>query len=160
MNQTLILDEIDKKIVTIIQKNPTITHTKLARKVNRSQPTIGMRIKKLEESGLLKFQAGLSVKNLDCYFAKVNIQTSDPSKLKQIIISCPHIIQGYRLSGSTNFVMIIACSALKELDKIVNYHFRKNPEVKIVNTEIISEIITEFVIPVDFRTESCNCLKK
>ncbi|MDX1798838.1 MAG: Lrp/AsnC family transcriptional regulator [Candidatus Lokiarchaeia archaeon] len=160
MNQTLILDEIDKRIVTIIQKDPTITHTKLAKKVNRSQPTIGMRIKKLEKSGILKFQAGLGLKNLDYSLAKIDIQTSNPTEIIHIIESCPFVIQGFRISGSTNFVIIIACSTLKDLDRIVNYHFRKNPEVKLVSTEIISELISEFIVPVEFQIKSCDCLRK
>ncbi|MFW9972710.1 MAG: Lrp/AsnC family transcriptional regulator, partial [Candidatus Odinarchaeota archaeon] len=71
INNSSVLDDIDKRIVTYIQNDPTITHTQIAKKVNRSQPTIGMRIKKLEESGVLKFQAGLNLKNLNHYFAKV-----------------------------------------------------------------------------------------
>jgi len=52
------IDEIDKNIIEIIQKDPMLTHTEIAKKVNRSQPTIGMRIRKLEKAGVLKFQAG------------------------------------------------------------------------------------------------------
>lgn len=153
------LDEIDKKIVTVIQDDPNITHTQIARKVNRSQPTIGMRIKKLEEMGILKFQAGLNLKNLDCYFLKTDIQTSNPDEISNIIKSCPYMIHGYRVSGISNFVIIIASSSLKDLDKVVNYHFRNNPAIKVVNTEIISEMINEFVIPIDFGIRSCGCIE-
>ena len=160
INETSILDDIDKRIVTFIQNDPSITYTQIAKKVNRSQPTVGMRIKKLEESGILKFQAGLNLKNADCYFAKVNIQTSDPEGIVDVIKSCPYIIHGYRISGSSNFVVIIVYSVLKDLDKIVNYHFRSNPNVKKVKIDIISEIINEFVIPVDFEVRSCSCIEE
>ena len=160
INETSVLDDIDKRIVTFIQNDPSITYTQIAKKVNRSQPTVGMRIKKLEEMGILKFQAGLNLKNADCYFAKVNIQTFDPEGIKDIIKSCPYMIHGYKVSGVSNFVVIIAYSELRDLDKIVNYHFRSNPKVKEVQIEIISEIINEFVIPVDFKVRSCNCIEK
>ena len=39
------IDNIDKKIIQIIQKEPNITHTNLAKKIGVSQPTIGIRIK-------------------------------------------------------------------------------------------------------------------
>ena len=47
------IDEIDRNIIQLIQKEPTLTHTEIAKQVNRSQPTIGMRIRKLEELGIL-----------------------------------------------------------------------------------------------------------
>ncbi|MEJ2248602.1 MAG: winged helix-turn-helix transcriptional regulator [Candidatus Lokiarchaeota archaeon] len=52
------LDEIDRKIIKIIEENPNITHTEIAERVDRSQPTVGLRIKHLEEKGILNFQAG------------------------------------------------------------------------------------------------------
>ncbi|MFX1386092.1 MAG: AsnC family transcriptional regulator, partial [Promethearchaeota archaeon] len=39
------MDDIDKRIVQFIQNDPTSTHTQIAKKINRSQPTVGMRIK-------------------------------------------------------------------------------------------------------------------
>ena len=51
------IDDIDCKIMDLIQRNPNLTHTQIAKHVNRSQPTIGMRIKKLEKLGVLKYQA-------------------------------------------------------------------------------------------------------
>ena len=69
------IDEIDKSIIEIIQKDPMLTHTEIAKKVNRSQPTIGMRIRKLEKSGVLKFTAGINVKTMDLLLARVDIQS-------------------------------------------------------------------------------------
>ncbi|MGV9200695.1 MAG: Lrp/AsnC family transcriptional regulator, partial [Promethearchaeia archaeon] len=54
------MDEIDRKILKIVQAHPTISHMKIAQKVARSQPTIGHRIKKLREKGLLEYQAGMN----------------------------------------------------------------------------------------------------
>ncbi|MFW9874354.1 MAG: Lrp/AsnC family transcriptional regulator [Candidatus Thorarchaeota archaeon] len=159
INETYGLDEIDKRIVTFIQKDPSITYTQIAKKVSRSQPTVGTRIKKLEESGILKLQAGLNLKNLGYYYAKIELQTSDPEEVIRIIKSCPYMIHGYRVYGISNFLIIIAFSILKNLDKIVNFHFRINPNISVVKIEIISEIINEFVIPIDLESSTCNCIE-
>ncbi|MFX1409350.1 MAG: Lrp/AsnC family transcriptional regulator [Promethearchaeota archaeon] len=160
VNEAFILDDIDKRIVEFIQRDPTSTHTQIAKKIKRSQPTVGMRIKKLEKSGILQFQAGLNLKNTNCYLARVTLQSSDSNSIIRIIRSCPYMIHGYRLSGISNFVIIVAYSTLQGLDKIVNYHFRKNPNIKRIEVEIITDIINTFVIPVDFKVRSCNCVKK
>ncbi|GAG89408.1 unnamed protein product, partial [marine sediment metagenome] len=52
------IDTIDCQIMDLIQKAPSLTHTEIATHVNRSQPTVGMRIRKLEKLGVLKYQAG------------------------------------------------------------------------------------------------------
>ncbi|MFX1313287.1 MAG: Lrp/AsnC family transcriptional regulator [Promethearchaeota archaeon] len=158
-NGTFILDDIDKKIVEFIQRDPTSTHTQIAKKINRSQPTVGMRIKKLEEAGILQYQAGLNLKNMNFYFAKIELQTCNPELIFDIFQSCPYMIHGYRVSGSSNFVIIIGNFTLKDIDNTINFHFRNNPEVKNVKAEIITNIINEFVIPIDLKIGSCNCFK-
>ncbi len=158
--QTYILDETDKKIVDFIQRDPTTTHTQIAQRINKSQPTVGMRIKKLEKLGILQFQAGLNLKSTGYYLAKVSFQSLDPNSIKKMIGSCPYMIQGYRLSGISDFMIIIAYPTLKGLDKIVNFHFRNNPNVNEIETDIITDIINEIVVPVDFYFRSCNCIKK
>ncbi len=159
-NEGLTLDDIDKRIVEFIQKEPTSTYTQIAKKVHRSQPTVGIRIKKLEESGVLQFQAGLNSKNINLYLAKVELQTSNTKLILNIIKSCPYMIHGYRISGITNFIIIIGSFSLKNIDKIVNYHFRSNPMIKNVKVEIITDIVNKFLIPINLKTDSCNCIKK
>ncbi|MFX1345967.1 MAG: Lrp/AsnC family transcriptional regulator [Promethearchaeota archaeon] len=158
-NEALIIDDIDKRIVEFIQRNPTSTHTQIAKKINRSQPTVGMRIKKLEKMGILTFQAGLNLKNTDYYLAKVTLQSSDPNIITPIVNSCPYMIHGYKISGISNFDIIIASTSLKGLDKIVNYHFRNNPKIRTIKIDIITDIINKIVTPVDFRFKSCKCVE-
>ncbi|MFX1457131.1 MAG: Lrp/AsnC family transcriptional regulator [Promethearchaeota archaeon] len=159
VNEELIMDDIDRRIVQFIQRDPTSTHTQIAKKINRSQPTVGMRIKKLEKLGILQFQAGLNLKKTNYFLAKVNLQSSDPNAIIQTVKACPYMIHGYRVSGISNFVIIIAHISLKGLDQIVNYHFRNNPNIRNIKIEIIMDIINEFVIPADFRVRSCNCVE-
>jgi DNA-binding Lrp family transcriptional regulator len=49
ISDKLKLDDIDRKIITLVQGDPNLTHTQIAEQINRSQPTVGMRIKKLEK---------------------------------------------------------------------------------------------------------------
>ncbi|MBY9021937.1 MAG: winged helix-turn-helix transcriptional regulator, partial [Candidatus Lokiarchaeota archaeon] len=40
-SQVFNIDAIDRSIIEIIQKEPALTHTEIAKRVDRSQPTIG-----------------------------------------------------------------------------------------------------------------------
>ncbi|MFX1258252.1 MAG: Lrp/AsnC family transcriptional regulator [Promethearchaeota archaeon] len=151
------MDEIDREIIEILQKDPNVSHTKIARKVHRSQPTIGHRIKKLENTGVLQYHVGLNLKSINLYYAKVAIQTKNPDLVIQIVKDCPHIIHALELSGRNNFEIIITSKHLKDLDKIVNFHFRNNPEVKKVKMEIILDIFNDFILPISLTTNICKC---
>ena len=52
ISEKLKLDDVDIKIISLVQEDPNLTHTQIAEKIDRSQPTVGMRIKKLEKSGI------------------------------------------------------------------------------------------------------------
>lgn len=154
-SQVFNIDEIDKSIIELIQKEPTLTHTEIAKKVNRSQPTIGMRIKKLENSGVLKFQAGINIKNMDLILARVEIQTLKPDDAIELVKKCPYMLNAFRLSGSSNISIFLVSPQLDHLDNIVNNHFRKNPDVSSVYLDIITDVVNDFVLPFDFNFENC-----
>jgi len=155
-SQVFKIDEIDKSIIELIQKEPTLTHTEIAKKVDRSQPTIGMRIRKLEKAGVLKFQAGINLKTMDLILARVEIQTLEPNDTIELVKRCPYILNAFRLSGTFNLSVFVIGSKLAHIDEIVNKHFRKNPNVSSVYIDIITDVTNDFVLPFDFNFESCS----
>ncbi|MFO8017277.1 MAG: Lrp/AsnC family transcriptional regulator [Promethearchaeia archaeon] len=149
MSEFLLMDEIDKKIMNIIQDRPNITHTEIAKKVKRSQPTIGLRIKKLMETGLLDFQAGINIKKFQNVLVRVDLQTDKPKTIFQFAEDCPNVLNAYQVSGLKNVELLMTGSNLKTLENLINHHFRKNELVKRVSIRVITNILNKFVIPVN-----------
>ena len=156
IDSILDIDEIDKNIIELIQQEPTLTHTEIAKKINRSQPTIGMRIRKLESNGVLKFQAGIDVRNLDLILARVELQTLEPDNVLKLARNCPYMLNALRLSGTSNISIFMASNKLSHIDNIVNNHFRKNPNVLSVHLDIITDAIQDFVLPFSFDFDKCT----
>ena len=150
------IDEIDKNIIEIIQKEPMLTHTEIAKKVNRSQPTIGMRIRKLEKAGVLKFQAGINVKTMDLLLARVEIQTLQPDETIKLVKNCPYMLNAFKLSGTSNLSILLVSNKLAHLDEIVNHHFRKDPNVSEVCMDLITDVTNDFVLQFDFNFKTCG----
>jgi len=157
MSEIFEMDEIDREIIKLIQQAPGLTHTQIAKKVNRSQPTIGLRIKKLEQSGVLKFQAGLNMKAADLVFSKLEIKTNLPQVILAIAKNCPFMVNAFRVSGEYNIMIIVASLNLVHLERIVNLHFRSNPEIIDVRMEVITEVMNDFVLPIDLEFGKCGC---
>lgn len=151
LSEKIGIDDIDCQIMDLIQKEPSLTHTQIAEHVNRSQPTVGMRIKKLEKLGVLKYQAGINIRVADLCFARADLQTKNPKKILNIVKNCPFMLTAFKLSGDKNISIIVAGLSLKDLDHVVNHHLRGNPEVYNVHIDIIEDVVDDFVLPIDLN---------
>ena len=156
LSERLKLDDIDRQIISIVQEDPNITHTDIAERINRSQPTVGMRIKKLEKSGVLVFQPGINFKKVNLFLATVEVKTKDPDEIMEMAKCCPFMLNAFRLSGEHNISILLASSKLDKLDNIINYHFRRNPDIGSVSMEIVTDIAKDFILPIDFDSEDHN----
>jgi Lrp/AsnC family transcriptional regulator len=153
ISDKLKLDDIDRRIITLVQDDPNLTHTQIAEKIDRSQPTVGMRIKKLEKEGILQFQPGINFRKVDLFLASVELNTKHPDEILKMAKFCPFMLNAFRLSGSHNIMILLASSNLNKLDNIVNYHFRSDPEVTSVSMNMVTEIAKDFILPIDFKSE-------
>ncbi|MFX1574970.1 MAG: Lrp/AsnC family transcriptional regulator [Promethearchaeota archaeon] len=152
------IDEIDRRIIEILQANPSISHSEIGKRINKSQPTIGMRLRKLEESGIFKYQAGINLKSFDLALVRIDLETTDPVMIEKIVNQCPFMINVLRLSGVFNLSILMVGFTLKELEKIINCHFRKNPKVNKLVMNVITDVPNDFIIPLNFDFEGCCCL--
>ena len=147
------IDNIDCMIMDLLQRDPNLTHTQIAIHVKRSQPTIGTRIKRLEKMGILKYQAGINLKVADLCFARIEIQTKLPEKTIKIVRHCPFMLNAIRLNGDINISIIIVGLNFRDIDHIVNIHFRNNPDVVTVHIDIIAGVLDDLVLPIDLNLE-------
>lgn len=154
------IDEVDRNIIDLLQNNPTLTHMEIAEKISRSQPTVGMRIHKLEEKGLLEMQRGVNFKKVDLFLASVTLRTKDPDDIFEMARVCPFIINCFKLSGEKNILLLLSASNLNKLDNMVNFHFRNNKNITNVKMEVVVDIAKDLILPVDFRSEDQNPTKE
>ena len=153
ISEKLKLDDIDRKIISMVQDQPHLTHTEIADQIDRSQPTVGMRIKKLEKSGVLQFQPGINFKKVEIFLATVEVNTKDPNDLMDMARCCPFMLNAFRVSGDHNVCVLLASTELRKLENVVNYHFRGKPDVSRVSMEVVTEIAKDFILPIDFDSE-------
>ena len=153
-NELLSIDEADKKIIEMIEEKPNITHSDIAKEIEKSQPAVGARIIKLERKHLLTKQVGFNIKKVDINVAIVHISTKDVEVIVQKIVNCPFINHAFKISGEYNVLCFIAASNLQIIEKLVDLCFRRDDNVINVKTNILIESIHDFVVPIDFQIEN------
>ncbi|MEE9376908.1 MAG: Lrp/AsnC family transcriptional regulator [Candidatus Lokiarchaeia archaeon] len=153
-NEILKIDDADKKIIEMIEKDPDITHSDIAKEIEKSQPAVGARIIKLERKHLLTKIVGFNVKEVDIKVAIVHISTKDVDKIVKKVENCPFINHAFKISGEFNVLCFIAASDLQTIEKLVDLCFRRDENVINVKTNILIESIHDFVVPIDFQIEN------
>lgn len=147
------IDADDKKIIELIEKNPSITHSEIAGEIDKSQPAVGARIIKLERKHLLTKIVGANIKKVDLKVAIVFISTKDVDKIVEKVENCPFINHAFKISGEFNVLCFVAAANLQTIERLVDICFRRDPNVINVKTNILIESIHDFVIPIDFLIE-------
>ncbi|MGQ4874552.1 MAG: Lrp/AsnC family transcriptional regulator [Promethearchaeota archaeon] len=153
-NELLGIDDDDKKIIEMIEANPNITHSEIAKEIEKSQPAVGARIIKLERKHLLTKQVGFNIKKVDLKVAIAFISTKDVESVVQKIEKCPFINHAFKISGEYNLLCFISAPDLQTIERLIDLCFRKDPNVISVKTNILIESIHDFVIPIDFQIEN------
>ncbi len=149
----LSIDSADKKIIEMIEENPDITHSAIAKEIEKSQPAVGARIIKLERKHLLTKIVGFNIKKVDLKVAIVYISTKDVEEIVKKVENCPFINHAFKISGEFNLLCFIAASDLQTIEKLVDLCFRRDKNVINVKTNILIESIHDFVVPIDFQIE-------
>ena len=152
-NELLKIDESDKKIIEMIEANPSITHSDIAKEIEKSQPAVGARIIKLERKNLLTKIVGFNIKKVDIKVVIAYISTKDVEKIVEKIKNCPFINHAFKISGEFNLLCFISASDLQTIERLIDLCFRKDADVINVKTNILIESIHDFVVPIDFQIE-------
>jgi Lrp/AsnC family leucine-responsive transcriptional regulator len=110
-----LLDEIDIRILQILQENARITHKEIADKLYKSPTAILRRIKRLEDEGYIKFYAAILDHNkIDrSLLAFTHISLKDHSKeslssFEKEVILQPEVLECVHVSGTCDFILRVA----------------------------------------------------
>ena len=135
------IDAFDRKIIGIIQEEPDIAIQALAERVGLSHTPCWRRLKKLEESGVIKGRAvlldadalGLSV----AVFAHIRMKAHDEETLEsfeRMARSRPEIMECFLMSGEADYLLRVAMPSIAEYETFLKRVLVHMPGVGAVNS--------------------------
>ncbi len=153
------IDEKDKAIISIINRNPRVTQKQLAEMLGISQPAVSMRLSKLKNAGLIEIKVGLNPEKANLVLAKVDIKAKNIDFLKYLV-RCPYVIYGGVATGKNNVCILMAAENPRTLEAIVNTHIRNIEGVEDLEFNMILDIYGKLIVPfknveVDISTMPC-----
>ena len=135
------LDEIDIKILRYLQKDGRETASKIAEKLNLTVPTITERMKKLQDSSVIKgFQAIIEPKSVSLdVSAVITVISSSSNNYQQVIdnaVDCPEIIQCFSTTGMGSLLLWVSTKNSQSLEELLR-KIQSWPDVTRTETQVI-----------------------
>lgn len=131
------MDEIDLKLIKLLQENARYSLKYLAKEVFLSTPAVSSRILKLEEAGIIKgYSAQVNLPKLGYNIkAFINLEVSPKQKPEfyPYIEACPNVLECNCVTGKFSMLIKVAFHTTEELDGFINEIQRfGNTETQIV----------------------------
>ena len=119
-----VIDDIDKKILTIIQKNAGLPLSEISKRVGISSTPCWNRIKKMEEGGVISARTivlnrkAINLAVVVFLSIRVSHQSRDwISSFQKVIDKHEEIIETHRLTGSdSDYLLKIVASSIEDYD--------------------------------------------
>ena len=150
------LDEIDIKILSVIQKNAGLPLSEISKKVGVSPTPCWNRIKKLEEEGVIEKKVTLINKrkvNLPVtVFLMITVRNHNShwtNKFSEILKKYRNILEAHRVTGSqADYIIKVVAESIQEYDEFQQVLI-KNIEFNSMSSGIsLQELKSTTILPI------------
>lgn len=151
------LSSIDWVLLTELQKNARITNRALAQAAGLAESTCLERVRALHQQGVLRgFHASIDLEPLDRLvqaLIAVRLQPKTRSAVegfRDFIITRPETLALFVVSGSDDFLVLVAVPDTRQLEAFVLDHIAQHPHIADVRTSLVYEHLQRLPIePLD-----------
>ena len=138
------LDEIDRKILRLLQDHGRMTNVELSRQVGISAPPCLRRVRTLEEAGLIRgYHADVNARELGFevqVFAMVGLDSQAESELSAFEQRCrdwPLVRECHMLNGEVDFILKCVAPDLSSFQSFLTGSLLTTPNVASVKTSLV-----------------------
>jgi len=149
------LDEIDLKILRLLQENCDLNINEIGDQVGLSHTPCWRRIKKLEDAGIIEArkcilnaeEVGLDISIF--VFVRLDIHSSEIlERFEEATKHIPEIMQCYTMSGEFDYLLRVVVPTVREYEKTIKGKLLKLPNVGVMNSHFsLNEIKNTTALP-------------
>lgn len=141
MPASLVLDDLDLRILELMQQDSSLTNQELAARVHASPPTCLRRVRRLVESGVITRQvaivdpARLGATLTAIVEISLDVQAAEAmDAFEQLAQAEPAVLQCYRVSPGPDFVLIVQVADMPAYHALAHRVFTGHANVRNVRT--------------------------
>ncbi|QSQ21204.1 Lrp/AsnC family transcriptional regulator [Pyxidicoccus parkwayensis] len=142
------LDELDIRIIDLLQRDGRATQLELSRSVGLSQPAVAERIRKLEERGVItgysaRVDAAKLGKDITAF---IGVSIEHPKYFENFakkVLALPDVLECHRVAGQDSYILKVKTANTKTLDSLLVETLRTIAGVTRTQTTIVLSSIKE-----------------
>ena len=126
---SVLLDKKDMAILKLLQENARVTVKEISEKIHLSTTPVHERIKRMEESGVIKQYVTLVDQNkvdlnlmVICYVSLKEHSKTAGVKFIKMVNELQEVIECYSISGEFDFMLKVVC---KDMNAYYDFHVNK-----------------------------------
>lgn len=151
------LDKIDKKILSCLERNARMNASAIGAEVNMSVSAVIERIKKLETSGTIKrYTIILDQEKLGMgVLAFVEVSTDTVTQnyatdaVRDFALAHPEVIECHVVTGSSDFLLKVCVDSTRSLQELLQ-KLKSVPGVSTTKTSVVMSTAKAALSPFDF----------
>lgn len=142
------INQIDYKIIDLLQRNARMTQSELAAAVGLSQPAVAERMRKLEQEGLITgYAARVDGRKLGKDItAFIGVGIDHPKynvEFAKRILALPDVLECHHVTGSDSYLLKVVTENTESLDRLISECLRIIPGVTRTHTTIVMSSVKE-----------------
>jgi Lrp/AsnC family leucine-responsive transcriptional regulator len=118
------MDEINVRLLAELSANPRLTLSELGRRVGMSSPAVAERVRRLEESGVIRgYRLELDPAALGlplAAYVRVRPNPGQLSRIAELARSIPEVVECHRVTGEDCFILKVYLPAIDQLDRLLD----------------------------------------
>ncbi len=151
----IIMDKIDRNILTLLQKEGRISISDLADKVSLSPSPCARRLKRLEEEGYIQdYQANLNKAQVGInmtFFVEVSLNRHQEKAIEEFetaLLAMKEVVNAHIVSGAYDYLIEVATPNLTGYEGFTT-KLHKIPSVKDIHTHLsVRQLNTQRILPI------------
>ncbi|MGG4456197.1 Lrp/AsnC family transcriptional regulator [Brevibacillus porteri] len=142
------MDRIDEQILGLLRENARITSSDISKQVHLSVPAVSERIRKLEDTGLIKqFTVKLDREQLGLHliaFVMVEIEkTEHIAGFRETVLHADSVLECHHIAGAYDYVLKVAVKGTADLERFISETLKQVEGVSKTNTMIVLSSMKE-----------------
>lgn len=154
-----VIDSIDLKILRILQETGKITNIQLSQEIGLSPAPTLERVKKLENSGLIKnYHAQVDKTKVGLGFTaliQVSLTRQISNAIKNFtkaILEIPEVVQCLQVTGNFDYQLMIVVKDIPSFEKLIAEKLSKIEEIGQMQTQVVLSTIKDSkILPIDYK---------
>ena len=142
------LDQIDYRILGLLQQNARMTQMEIATAVGLSQPAVAERMRKLEHQGIItgytaQVNARMLGKGITAFIGVAVEHPKYNAGFAEKIQSIPDVLECHHVTGQFSYFLKVKTETTETLDRLISEQLRTIPGVTRTHTTIAMSSVKE-----------------